>query len=82
MPTLVKENINVIKKIDKLLTTFNVSFVIKIMNLVKDFVQLGEKSVNCAKLKITLKIALFAKKVKNKVSNKNNSTNFTESNEA
>ena len=82
MPTLVKEKINVIKKIDKLLMTFSVSFVIKNMNLVKDFVQLGEKSVNCAKLKITLKTALFAKKVKNKASNKNYSTNFTESNEA
>ena len=36
------------------------------MNLVKNFVQLGGKIVNCAKLKITLKEALFAKKVKNR----------------
>ena len=55
-----------IKKINKLLVTFHVSFVIKNMNLVKDFVQLVGKSVNCAKLKITLKVALFAKKVKNR----------------
>ena len=64
---LVKEKINnMIKKINKLLVTFHVSFVIKNMNLVKDFVQLVGKSVNCAKLKITLKVALFAKKVKNR----------------
>ena len=36
------------------------------MNLIKIFVQLGEKAVNCAKLKITLKVALFVKKVKNR----------------
>ena len=47
----------------------------------KNFVQLGGKSVNCAKLKINLNVALFAKKAKNrKHQNKNNLTNFTESN--
>ena len=55
---------NVIKKMNKLLVTFRVSSVVKNMNLVKNFVQLGGKSVNCAKLKITLKVVLFGKKVK------------------
>ena len=49
---------------NKLLVTFRVSSVVKNMNLVKNFVQLGGKSVNCAKLKITLKVVLFGKKVK------------------
>ena len=36
------------------------------MNLAKNFVQLREKVVNCAKLKITFKVALFTKKPKNR----------------
>ena len=64
---LVKEMINnVMKKTNKLLVTIHISFVIRNMNLVKNFVQLGGKSVNCAKLKITLKVALFAKTVKDR----------------
>ena len=45
--------------------TVHVSFVIKNMNLPKKIVQLRGKSVNCAKLKITLKEALTTKIVKN-----------------
>ena len=44
----------------------DVTFVTKNMNLVKNFVQLGGKSVNCAKSRITLKVALFVKEVKNR----------------
>ena len=56
-------NVNFSKRNDK---QFNVSFVIKNMNLAKHFVQLAEKIVNCAKLKITFKVALFTKKPKNR----------------
>ena len=67
---------------NKLLVTFCVSSVVKNMNLVKTFVQLGGKSVNCAKLKITLKVVFVCKESKNqKGSKKNNSTNFTENND-
>ena len=43
-----------------------ISFVTKNMNLVKNFVKLRGKNVNCAKLRITLKVALFVKEVKNR----------------
>ena len=67
---------------NKLLVTFRVSSVVKNMNLVKNFVQLGGKKVNCAKLKITLKVVFVCKESKNqKGSKKNNSTNFTENND-
>ena len=46
--------------------TFHVSFAIKKHEFGKNFIQLGGKSVNCAKSKITLKEALFAKKVRNR----------------
>ena len=63
-----KEKIsNVIKKINKLLVTFHVSFVIKNMNLAKKRCPAWVGgSVNCAKSNITLKLALIAKKVKNR----------------
>ena len=66
MSILVTEKMNLIKRINKLFVTFHVSFVIKNMNLVKNFVLVGGKSVDCEKLKIPLKVALFAKKGKNK----------------
>ena len=63
MSILVKEKINnMIRKINKLLVTFHVSFVIKNMNLVKNFVQLWGKSVNCAKVKIILQVAFLQRK--------------------
>ena len=54
------------KKDKRVSRDISCKFCYKNMNLAKNFLQLGEKTVNCAKLKITFKVSLFTKKPKNR----------------